>query len=178
MRKLYILAVAALFVAGYALSAARMESRLTQGTEVLLALEPVDPRALLMGDYMVLEYAVNRVIMRAMPQAHVGPDVPSAGRAVMRLLPPRKGGAAPEARFRRLDDGSPLAGDEVFLAFVFRKGAVTTAPTAFYFAEGRGAVYESSARFGLVRLDRDGRATLAGLCDGNGALIRAERPSR
>ena len=52
------------------------ERLLRQGRPVLLELAPRDPRSLMQGDYMDLDYALARTL-----QAH--PDLPREGRAVL-----------------------------------------------------------------------------------------------
>ena len=176
MRKLYTLAIIVLFLAGYMFSAARMERRLAAGRDVLLALAPVDPRALLMGDYMTLEYTANRAIISALRKGAGHREPASSGRAVMRLEPVgHEGAAAPEARFARIGDGTSLAAGEVALAFSVRSGRVLTAAEAFYFPEGSGGAYEAQAKYGLVRVGEDGQTLLMGLCDAHGRRISPER---
>ena len=180
MRRASILIILAVFFAGYIFSAARMEQLRANGTDVLLALAPVDPRALLMGDYMELEYTVNNAIRSAVRPTRGGGD--SEGRAVLRLDRVRDshGGAAEpsesprgEAVFARLDDGSPLADGEVFIQFKLRGGEIRSAASAFYFQEGRAALYEG-ARFGRVKVDGNGKTLLVTLCDAKGMDIAPE----
>lgn len=166
MRKIAILAILAVFFAGYAISAARMENLRANGADILLPLAPVDPRALLLGDYMDLDYAINRDIRSALYGARK--DDGSGGRAVVRLSPKR------EAVFDRLDDGRPLAADEAFLAYKVRGRGVLTAATAFYFQEGHAAAYER-ARYGRMKVDGNGKTLLMALCDEKGADIVPEK---
>lgn len=174
MRKAAILILLILFFAGYALSAARMESLRDGGTDVLLALAPVDPRALLMGDYMTLEYTVNNAIRSALRARNAA----DTGRAVLRLEPvaaPAGGAVGGDVSpyragvFVRLDDGGPLAENEVFLQFKVRDRGVISAATAFYFEEGRAAAYER-ARYGRLKMG-GGKTLLMTLCDDRGMDI-------
>lgn len=167
MRKIAILAILAVFFAGYAFSAARMENLRANGADILLPLAPVDPRALLMGDYMDLEYTVNGAIWSALRGARERDG--NEGRAVVRLSPERR-----EAVFARLDDGQPLAADEAFLAYKVRGRGVLTAATAFYFQEGHAAAYER-ARYGRMKVDGNGKTLLMALCDEKGADIVPEK---
>lgn len=184
MRKLGIFIILAVFFAGFGFSASRMEHLRANGIDALLPLAPVDPRALLMGDYMDLDYTGNRDIRSAFREAHSASQetgrsggVPLSGLAVMRLepLPDRGGREHPEspypvASFVRLDDGSPLARDEVLLAFKVRERSVVTAAPSFYFQEGHADAYER-ARFGRVKMGKDGKTLLVGLCDEAGLDI-------
>ena len=172
MRKAAILAILAVFFAGYAFSAARMENLRANGVDILLPLAPVDPRALLMGDYMDLEYTVNRDIWSALRKADgrvANERDGSGGRAVVRLSPERR-----EAAFVRLDDGRPLAADEAFLAYKVRGRGVLTAAAAFYFQEGHAAAYER-ARYGRMKVDGNGKTLLMALCDESGTDIAPKR---
>lgn len=87
MRKAYIIMVLMLFFAGYIFSVQKMEHIIADGKTVLLSLAPVDPRALLMGDYMDLNYVVNGDIYKALRMAEKArepsePDTaPPAGQA-------------------------------------------------------------------------------------------------
>lgn len=188
MRKLGILVILAVFFAGFVFSAARMEHLRANGTDALLPLAPVDPRALLMGDYMELNYAANEEVRSAFPKAHsvsweggLLNNIPLSGLAVMRLEPlgsqdGREGPKSPypAASFVRLDDGSPLARDEVLLAFKVRERSVVTAAPAFYFQEGYADAY-ARARFGRVKMGTDGKTLLVGLCDESGLDIVPEK---
>lgn len=165
MRKFAILAILSVFFAGYAVSAARMENLRVNGADILLSLAPVDPRALLMGDYMDLRYKVDQSIWAALR----GTGDHAGGRAVVRRSPDRL-----EAVFVRLDDGKPLAEDETFLAYRVRAYGVVTAARAFYFQEGHAAAYER-ARFGRVKVDGDGKTLLMALCDEKGTDIVPEK---
>lgn len=187
MRKIYILCVLIVFFTGFAFSVVRMENLRANGTPALLPLAPVDPRALLMGDYMVLEYLMNRAVLADWKKtseeprsgggrrgwAWAGPT--ASGKAVLRLTHAgTETGTPPVAQFVRLDDGTPLGEDEVLIAFKVRGSRVVTAAPAFYFEEGSGKYYQS-AGFGRVTLGRDGKTLLLALCDGKGRDIRPER---
>jgi uncharacterized membrane-anchored protein len=74
------------------------------------------------------------------------------------------------ARFRRLDDGTPLAADEARLRYRVRNGEVRLATNAFFFEEGRGGDYQK-ARYGEFRVAGDGDAILTALRDVNRAKL-------
>lgn len=128
----------------------RRERLLTEGRVVLLELSPVDPRSLMQGDYMRLNFA-------AADQVHARGGTRTAdGRVVVALGPGRVG------RFRRLDGGGPLRPDELALRYRVRSGQVNFAANAFFFQEGRAAAFRN-ARFGEFRVDGDGEMILTGL---------------
>ena len=183
MRKLYILAVLMLFFAGYAFSVQKMETVLADGRTILLSLAPVDPRALLMGDYMDLRYIVNTDIRAALSKARAARDGGNASQTKSRAENTAAEGFAvlsivnepvPQgASFIRLDDGKPLLPEEFLLAYKVRGHTVATVATAFYFQEGTARQYEK-ARFGQFKVADNGKTVLVGLCDKQGKLIEPE----
>ncbi len=198
MRKALILSAVCLLLAGFNWSLVHKERLRATGRSVLLSLAPVDPRAPLMGDYMALDFAVNRDISAALrgrygeewdPRGRTRPAWPSSGLAVLRLaeappageLPAREEEFSGEARqtehpaagvaiFVRLDDGSPLAAGEMRLLFRVRAGWAHAASSTFYFQEGRAGEY-ARARYGLLRLGEDGGNLLVDLCGADGRPI-------
>lgn len=130
---------------------------------ILLELRPVDPRALMQGDYMQLDFA------DAVSLPPAGADLPERGVAVVAL------DAAGIARFVRSDHGAPLAGDETRLAFTGRKadGRLDFGTDAFFFQEGDAELY-AEARYGMFRVDESGNAVLVGLADENAEPIERD----
>jgi len=129
------------------------ERVLADGRVVLLELAPVDPRSLMQGDYMALRFrAANDVLSRG------GGPVPADGRLVLAV------DAGEVGTFRRLDDGAPVAPDEVLVRYRIRDGVVKLATNAFFFEEGQGSRY-AGARYGEMRVAPDGDAILTGLRD-------------
>ncbi|HEY6391265.1 MAG TPA: GDYXXLXY domain-containing protein [Bryobacteraceae bacterium] len=70
------------------------------------------------------------------------------------------------ATFRRIDNGTPLAADEVKLFYRVRDRQVKFGTNAFFFQEG-GQRYYLGARYGEARVDNGGRLLLVGLRDEN-----------
>jgi uncharacterized membrane-anchored protein len=133
----------------------RKEQVLAHGTSVLLELAPVDPRSLIQGDYMVLDYAVSR-------EARLAGDTdsrPSEGRLVLRLDENGVG------RFVRHDSpGTPLAPGELLLRYKVRQGRVRLGAESFFFQEGHADRY-AQAKYGELRVAGDGSSVLVGLRD-------------
>ena len=127
------------------------EQLLAEGRVVLLKLAPVDPRSLMQGDYMRLNFEVAD---RAFPRA--GPAEVGDGHIVVAL--DRHG----VGHFRRFADGRPLAASEVALRYRMRAGRPRFATDAFFFEEGTAAAYEG-AEYGAFRVGRDGEMILTGL---------------
>ncbi|WP_114953678.1 GDYXXLXY domain-containing protein [Sphingosinicella terrae] len=129
------------------------ERLLSEGEVVLLRLAPVDPRSLMQGDYMRLEF-------EAADQAfgsRTGEPLRD-GRLVVALDQRRVG------QFRRVADGRPLAPNEIALRFRIRDGRPRLATNAFFFEEGQAESYERAA-FGEFRVGADGETILTGLRD-------------
>jgi uncharacterized membrane-anchored protein len=126
------------------------EALLATGKPVLLELGPRDPRSLMQGDYMVLEYAISR---------ERGWDRGSSrdGHLVLRLDEHGVG------KFVRLHEPStPLAPDEFLLRYRVRDRRVRLGAEAFFFQEGHARLYDA-ARYGELRVAANGTSVLVGL---------------
>ena len=123
------------------------EALIRQGSPVFVELAPVDPRSLMQGDYMELNYAFPLAVDRS---ADDGAKL-VARRAPSGIVTPL-----------RLHEGEALAADEMLIELVRKKGRLTIASDAWYFAEGEGERW-SRARFGEFRVDAKGKALLVGL---------------
>jgi uncharacterized membrane-anchored protein len=129
------------------------ERLVTEGTPVLLELAPVDPRSLIQGDYMRLDYAMERQL--ADSQQHW----PRRGQIVVAL---DNDGVA---RFVRRHDGQmPLGPREHLLTYRLRGGRIRVGSDAFHFQEGQAQRYWR-ARYGAVRVAPSGTSVLVGLRD-------------
>ncbi|QDF07106.1 hypothetical protein BHS04_28525 [Myxococcus xanthus] len=129
------------------------EHVLRSGTPVLLELAPVDPRSLIQGDYMVLDYAISRE--RDANPATTATD----GNMVLRL---DANGVGTFVRFDTPD--TPLAPDELKLRYRLRQGRYRLGAEAFFFQEGHADRYEG-ARYGELRVADSGSSVLVGLRD-------------
>jgi uncharacterized membrane-anchored protein len=129
------------------------ERLLTEGRVVLLELAPVDPRSLMQGDYMALRFKMANDAFRR-DQMETMKD----GRIVARL--DEKGVAS----FKRFDDGTPLAANEVLLRYRIRNRQPKFATNAFFFQEGQADRYRR-AHYGEFRVAPDGEMILTALRD-------------
>jgi uncharacterized membrane-anchored protein len=144
------LALALLVPAGLVV---QKESVLARGRTVLLELAPRDPRSLMQGDYMVLDYAISREQWRSEA------SVPEDGHLVLRLDEQGVG------RFVRFDaPEAPLAPGEFKLRYRVRLGRVRLGAESFFFQEGHADRYEG-ARYGELRVADSGASVLVGLRD-------------
>jgi len=145
------------------LSIAGKERLLAEGRVVYLQLAPVDPRSLMQGDYMALDYEVARTVLHTL--SHSANELNSEaglpaddGRIVVRL------DNRSVASFERIEDQRPLAENEQLMRYRVRNGRLKFATNAFFFQEGTGAQYQN-ARYGTFRVNADGDLLLTGLCD-------------
>ena len=127
----------------------RHEQTLAQGQVMYLKLAPVDPRSIMQGDYMALNFALG---------ARFPQDAPHHGRAVVKLDERRVAG------FVRVHRGESLAPGESLLEYRLRKGRPRIVTDAWFFQEGHADRYQR-ASFGELRVRGDGHALLVGMAD-------------
>lgn len=128
------------------------ERLIAHGRPVFVPLAPVDPRSLMQGDYM----ALNFLGWGERPGEGPDPFALDAPRLVLRL------DARGVVTARRPDDGGALQADELLIRLVSRGGRWVLVTDAFHFPEGEGERW-AQARFGEFRVDADGKALLVGL---------------
>ena len=170
--------LAALIVANRGIG--QHERTLADGRVLLLALEPIDPRAMLQGDYMALRFAAAsdiRDVLRppcehasntagALKCIGTGLDVDSSEPGV------RKDGYAVFSRdadnvgrFLRVQPAArPVANGEIAVRYRDRGWELRIASNAWFFPEGQAERYQP-ARYGELRVADDGTALIAGLRD-------------
>ncbi|HEX8513162.1 MAG TPA: GDYXXLXY domain-containing protein [Allosphingosinicella sp.] len=152
MRKAVLLLAGLLLLAFVNFGIYQRERLLTGGTTVFLRLSPVDPRSLMQGDYMRLNFEVAD---QAFPPA-AGSTAKADGHIVVSLDPHGIGG------FRRFGDGRPPAPGEIELRYRIRGGQPSFATDAFFFEEGSADRYAAAA-YGEFRVGADGDMILTGL---------------
>ncbi len=130
------------------------------GTTALLELAPRDPRSLLQGDYVTLQYADSDAVHEA-----TGWDERKDRLAVFHR------GDDGVARFVRLDDHGPLGAGELRLRAQRVQMGYAFGADSYFFAEGNGATWER-ARYAEMKIAGDGTAVLVGLRDEAFALLR------
>ena len=166
MRSVIALAwcVVALALIGYSIAA--KEELLESGRVVYLELAPVDPRSIMQGDYMALRFAIANDARRDMeydePSGTAGSqrkELTTADGYIVATLGPDS-----VSHYKRLDDGTLLAPDEILLRYRVREGQIKFATNAFFFEEGAAERYED-ARYGEFRVAPDGELLLTGLRD-------------
>ncbi|HHQ4542831.1 TPA: GDYXXLXY domain-containing protein [Aeromonas veronii] len=154
-RQLALLLSGLAILAGINATVWHYEHAMSRGEVVLLRLAPVDPRSLMQGDYMRLNYEIARELTSrdARTTQDKGSDT-----LVIRL------DAHQVATL--VADGKPdrLASDERLLQVHQSQRQWQIGPDAYFFEEGTGEQYET-ARYGEFRLQADGKTLLVGLRD-------------
>ncbi|MDX7877231.1 GDYXXLXY domain-containing protein [Aeromonas veronii] len=154
-RQLALLPSCLALLAGINATVWRYEHAMSSGEVVLLRLAPVDPRSLMQGDYMRLNYEIARELTSrdAQTTQNKGSDT-----LVIRL------DAHQVASL--VADGKPdrLASDERLLQVHQSERQWQIGPDAYFFEEGTAEQYEA-ARYGEFRLQADGKTLLVGLRD-------------
>lgn len=135
------------------------ERTLREGQWVYLELAPVDPRSLMQGDYMALEFALNRELEAQMTlqQMQTGEQPGYA-----RLAIDDQGRTA----FAGLAEAPGRAEGQVSMRVRQQGSRFSLGPNAFFFQEGTAEVYQQ-ARWGGFRVADSGEALLMSLHDEN-----------
>lgn len=156
---------------------------LRDGREVLIKVEPVDPRDLLRGDYVTFRYEIGRLPMALVENAPAGEFVSEDQSVYVRLARDADGYWRP----RKAAFGAPAAGgpspEEVDLRGDVAAGwtlgpdstlSVDYGIDRFYVPEGEGRAIEQDLRerpFGiLAAVGQDGTAQIKALMDGDTKL--------
>jgi uncharacterized membrane-anchored protein len=136
------------------------EKILSDGKLILLELAPVDPRSLMQGDYMRLNYAITS------GQSSYG-DIAKTGYCVVEL------DSLGVGRLKRFQpDRKGLAKGEYLIEYNLNGWDMNIGAESYFFQEGNAEVFEE-AKYGGVRVDGNGNSVLVGLYDKNRKLIEA-----
>ncbi|MDE1461800.1 GDYXXLXY domain-containing protein [Spartinivicinus poritis] len=154
---LVIFSLLVLSILNYAIY--QKEQIIAHGEILLLELAPVDPRSLLQGDYMALDYAIARKISADALAAH-------QQRGYMVI----KGDNNNVAQFVRFYEGQSLATGEKLLRFHRNHNRVRIVPHSFFFQEGHAKYFED-AKYGVYRFDNSGNRVLVGLASEDRQMI-------
>lgn len=151
IRRLLIMAGLAVILSVVAWEVWKKERLLASGAILHLELAPVDPRSLIQGDYMQLDYAIAR---------RITPDRswPRDGALIV------KADEFGVAQFVRLDRGEALETGERRLTYRVRGGRLQVGTNAYYFQEGERERFQP-ARYGELRVAADGTSLLVALLD-------------
>jgi uncharacterized membrane-anchored protein len=119
---------------------------------IYVELAPRDPRSLMQGDFMSLNFRLPMPVQDAVRDLGDGakPQVIA------------KVDAQGVATLVRMDDGSPRAADELPIALAYKDGRWIFVTDAWFFKEGEAERY-APARFGEFKVGVDGKAMLVGM---------------
>lgn len=162
-RNLILIAINLILVlAFFAWSVYEKEQTLKNGKLILLELAPVDPRSLFQGDYMRLDYAITRSAM--------SDSIAPKGYFV---VVPNENNVAKRIRIQGKIE--PLGKDELPLRYAVTKEMfVKIGAESYFFQEGTAEAFDS-ARYGGLKIDKNGVGILVGLYDKNFQLIKPDR---
>jgi uncharacterized membrane-anchored protein len=161
IRRATVLVGLVLILALFNWSVAKKEALLRDGTTLLIELAPVDPRSLIQGDYMRLEYRIARDLSGHYEWPRDGNIVVTAGADNVAVF------------VRRHEEGTPLAAGERLLYYRRRGGRIKIGTDAFFFQEGHAPRYQN-AKYGELRVDPSGESLLIGLRDEQRRPLGAE----
>lgn len=134
---------------GYSLAA--KEQLLREGTRVLLELAPSDPRSLMQGDYMRLDYAIERDLLWE--------ENSKRGYVIVQL---DGNGVATAKRIQETLD--PLTEGEYAINYLKKDWSVDIGAGSYFFQEGRADDFQA-AEYGSLVVDDRGNSLLVGLVD-------------
>lgn len=167
-RHYVFIAASILVFCALAWSVQAKEELIENGETVYLELAPVDPRSLMQGDYMRLNYRVANQMRDA--KRGCG-DVPKRGYAV--ITDDAKG----VAQFVRLyAEGGGLKTGERLLRYHCDKWRLVIVPNSYMFQEGHREYYQR-AKYGVFRFGEDGKSVLVGLAGEDLKVIKPPAPA-
>ena len=149
MRKLVILFAGLGVLALVNYSIFQKEQLLAKGRVVYLQLAPIDPRSMMQGDYMALRFKLEM-------------EVPWTEnlRDQMAVVTLDDRGVAHFERFEEGDHNPEL----LVVRVRVRDGRVQIGADSFFFQEGDSKYYDN-AKYGEVRLGKNGDVIIVALCD-------------
>ena len=139
----------------FVLSVLSKEATLANSRQILVQLAPVDPRSLMQGDYMALNYSITGRIWD------------NGGKYIVVKVDDDN-----VATFVRQQNDKTLNDGELLLRWTTNKrGRKSIGADNYFFQEGTGDKY-AVAHYGLLRVDSDGNCILVGLCDREKQMIK------
>lgn len=154
------------------LSIFQKEQLLEQGQVVILELAPVDPRSLMQGDYMALDYALARQLGEqhfqqlnaCMENTPPCTQLSYNGKIIVEI----------DAQHRAINaafyQGQTLHPEEVLMKYHLSVNTLSIGTPSYFFQEGQAERF-AEAHYGEFRVDSDGTALLTYLLDKQGKRI-------
>ena len=132
----------------------KKEELLSNGQTILLELAPVDPRSLMQGDYMRLNYDISNNI-----------DTDSISKRGFCVVKLRENGVAEKVRIQ--ENRTPINNNEFLIEYTSREWrGINIGAESYFFQEGEAEKYEK-AKYGGIKVDNNGNSLLVGLYDEN-----------
>lgn len=151
-RRVFIIFGLLLVAVAFVKAVVEKEEVLINGEQLLLKLAPVDPRSLMQGDYMILNYAIPENLLKKMREQNQGELVYTKDTNNV-------------AEFIRLYDKEiALKENEKKLHYRTKGWRINLGANSFFFEEGQAEKF-AEAKYGELRMTGDGMSVLVGLRD-------------
>lgn len=141
---------------------------LNNGTQIILKLAPVDPRSIMQGDYMQLNYELRTTANSLLDKGQYDSiKIKQNNRYWLILKKDNDGIWNLYAITDNLSEAQELLfknPEMVFLSAKLRDDSLDWGANTWFFAEGTAVVYEQ-AKYGVLRVNQHGTALLEGLLD-------------
>jgi len=157
MRVILIWIAAAFVFGNFYTMVAQKEALRQSGQTVYLALAPLDPRSVMQGDYMALNYAIMNQLNHDRFDS-TQPKQPNSGVVVIQIDNQNVG------TFTHYDQGGALAPGEHRLKFHHVDWRAVIGAESYFIPEGSGSSFEHAV-YGELKLAPDGTPLLIALCD-------------
>ncbi len=143
---------------------AHKEQVISEGQKIYIRIAPRDPRSLMQGDYMALNFEYPSAVRAALDRPDEASRSSQNARHALVVARLNERGIASVERLA--GEKESLANGELLLPLKQIDGDWVVVTNAFFFAEGKGSGL-NVARFGEFRVLPGGRALLVGLVDEN-----------
>jgi len=160
IRIIIILATLAAILFKFITGITAMNKIKDEGETLLLKLRPVDPRALMLGDYMALAYDRS-----AFPKA--SKDLAPQGTLILNRDDHNVG------TFGRIDDNPKMTNTEIRVKYALKRSRADFGSARYYFQEGTAESYEE-AEYGVFKVSPTGHMILVALADEDYKIIAVE----
>lgn len=151
-----ILIVNLILFIGYVIYATQAKEKIiNDGKLVLLKLAPVDPRSLMQGDYMILNYAISE---------NIPENTPQKGYVILEELNDGEFKAIKFQNYLSKVDNKQIAIEYSRQETWMR--SINIGAESYFFQEGDAEKFEKAV-YGGLRVDNKGNSVLVGLFDEN-----------
>lgn len=150
--RILIIANLVLLLGYFNWSVYKKEQTLKNGQLVLLELAPVDPRSLMQGDYMRLNYQEASSNL-------INDETATRGYAILKTDSHQVG------KLIRLQNSlEPVNSNELVVKYKIVQNRIFLGSESFFFEEGQDTLYQN-AKYGGLKVDDKGESLLIGLYD-------------